>query len=105
VVHPEVENELHDDTTVALGVSTDKPVPGDYDGDGKTDVAIYRPATGQWQILTSISNYTSSVTSTLGGPFGLPGSRRLRWRRQDGHRRLPHERDVVHLEVEHEHAA
>ena len=26
----------------------DVPVPADYDGDGDADVAVYRPATGQW---------------------------------------------------------
>ena len=26
---------------------------GDYDGDGKADLAIFRPSTGAWQILTS----------------------------------------------------
>lgn len=44
----------------AWGTSTDVPgapvsvpVPGDYDGDQKTDLAVYAPATGVWHILQS----------------------------------------------------
>jgi hypothetical protein len=35
------------------GAATDVPVPGDYDGDGKTDLAIYRPSTGEWWVKPS----------------------------------------------------
>lgn len=37
------------------GWSTAKAAPGDYDGDGKTDVAIFYPVTGQWFVRSSIS--------------------------------------------------
>ena len=39
------------------------PVPGDYDGDRKTDPAIYQPSTGWWFILKSKSN-SNYVDST-----------------------------------------
>ena len=34
--------------------------PGDYDGDGKADLAIFRPSTGAWQILTSSARLSAS---------------------------------------------
>jgi hypothetical protein len=33
---------------IFFGATTDVPVPGDYNGDGKTDAVIFRPQTGLW---------------------------------------------------------
>jgi hypothetical protein len=35
------------------GSSDDQPVPGDYDADGKTDIAAYVPSTSMWYIKYS----------------------------------------------------
>jgi len=38
---------------VQFGNATDKPVQGDYTGDGKADAAFWRAATGTWFIIRS----------------------------------------------------
>ncbi|MBA3694593.1 MAG: VCBS repeat-containing protein, partial [Acidobacteria bacterium] len=52
---------------VQFGVNGDVPAQGDFDGDGKTDQAVYRPSAGAWYILRSTN---STVQST---PFGTSG--------------------------------
>jgi hypothetical protein len=54
------------------GLATDRLVPGDYDGDGKTDVAIFRPSTGTWWILKSSTNYTTYIGQSWGVGTDVP---------------------------------
>ncbi|MEP7148777.1 MAG: FG-GAP-like repeat-containing protein [Acidobacteriota bacterium] len=50
-------NGPNTDANVAWGLATDFFVPVDYDGDGKTDVAVWRPGTqGTFYILQSMTN-------------------------------------------------
>lgn len=55
------------------GRAGDVPVPADYDGDGLTDLAVWRPGDGTWWVIKSGSNQWSTQQWGTAGDIPLPG--------------------------------
>jgi hypothetical protein len=60
-------------TAQMWGMAGDKPVPGDYDGDGKLDFAVYRPANSVWYILRSSDGGVDGPQWGVAGDETVPG--------------------------------
>ena len=54
---------------------SDNPTPADFDGDGKTDIAVFRSETGVWYSLDSSSQVPLGQRPTRVVQFGIPGDR------------------------------
>lgn len=53
-----------------FGAPGDVIVPGDYDGDGKSDLAGWTPSTGNWTVVASSTGVTT--TTQWGAPTDIP---------------------------------
>ena len=49
-----------------FGANGDKITPGDYDGDGRTDLAVFRPSTGTWWIHAKLGQFVFDDAVGLG---------------------------------------
>ena len=58
--------------TVNSGVSNAAPTPADFDGDGRTDVVLFRASAGSWHVLPSGENFTNPVVISAGSDATVP---------------------------------
>lgn len=56
-----------------FGKPGDIPVPYDYDGDGRTDMGLWRPSTGEWLVFHSLTGQLRTVQWGLFGDSPAPG--------------------------------
>ena len=51
----------------------DRAVPGDYDGDGRTDLAVYRPSNGVWFVNSSTAGAIAIQWGNAADDVAVPG--------------------------------
>ncbi len=59
---------------ITFGQAGDVITPGDYDGDGTSDIAVFRPADGDWYVLKSSDTTITGVNWGLAGDVPIPAA-------------------------------
>ena len=62
VFRPSNNTWWYNSSVVSFGAAGDKPLSGDFDGDGISDPAVYRPSTGVWWYAASSANNQHRAT-------------------------------------------
>jgi hypothetical protein len=60
------------DVTVTFGVTGDKPIVGDWDGDGDETIGVYTPSTGTFSLRNTNTPGPADITFTFGAPNLVP---------------------------------
>lgn len=66
-----IDGNISDGPVAGIAVANNKNA--DFDGDGKSDISVFRPDTGVWYVLNSTNGGFSAVAFGLGSDIITPG--------------------------------
>jgi hypothetical protein len=55
-----------------FGQAGDSPLPGDYNGDGRTEYALFRPSNGAWYVLNTATGFYDTFVWGVSGDIPVP---------------------------------
>ena len=91
MVHPQQLERRVERGAGGSSAASDKIVPGDYDGDGRADRAVWRPGDGTWYVFSNYSGLPSYYQWGASGDIPVPAdydgdgrTDRAVWRPSDG---------------------
>jgi hypothetical protein len=61
--------------TASYGIATDRPVAGDWNGDGTDEIGVWRPSTGRFYLDIDGSRTWTPGVDAVTDPFGIPTDR------------------------------